>query len=255
MTGRANGLALALGLSLCLGLAGLGCAKSASEFGGSTEMGETERSLGGGGGGSISVSDEQSAGSTNDLSADKRAPQQLQHQHQQGHEQHHQDQQGPQALSGKYPSPQTNNKGDLSPMFNLSEYAQLIFSPFELVKKISDAFKLPQEKLVERIGKGLIFGAESLLTPLIASLKIIEKVFVPDHCRLKLLCQIGSKFNFVKETILRFSPNLLHGSAHLKAITDGMTGQNCGQVFKDCEPKLKRSYEDLKSSGPQQQQL
>ena len=135
------------------------------------------------------------------------------------------------------PAPTTGgskNKGELAPMYDLAEYAKLIFSPFELVKKISDAFKLPQEKFIEKLGKGLVFGVEAMLTPLVASLKIIEKVFVPDHCRLKFVCLIGSKFSFVKDTITKFSPNLLGGSFHLKALTDGMAGQNCETLFKEC---------------------
>lgn len=156
------------------------------------------------------------------------------------------------ASTGPYESATTGgskNKGELAPMYDLAEYAKLIFSPFELVKKISDAFKLPQEKFIEKLGKGLVFGVEAMLTPLVASLKIIEKVFVPDHCRLKFVCVVGSKFGFVKDTITKFSPNLLGGSFHLKALTDGMAGQNCETLFKECEPRLKKPYEDLKSSS------
>lgn len=150
-----------------------------------------------------------------------------------------------------YPAADKNKQkpGDAPMMFDLSQLAQQIFSPFELVRKIADIFKISQEKLVEKLGKGLVFGAEALLTPVVASLKIIEKIFVPDACRMKLLCQIGNKFGFVKDTVTKFSPNLLRGSAHTKALTEGISGQNCDHIFKECgEPKLKKPYDELTKS-------
>lgn len=138
------------------------------------------------------------------------------------------------------------------PFTQVSEYAKLMLNPVALVKKISHDFQLPKNKLIEKVGKGLIFGTEALFSPVIACLKIIEKVFRPDACRLKYVCQFGSRLDFMKETIFKLSPNFLEGSSHLKALSYGITGRDCAQTFADCDPTLQDSYKDLKEDYPKQ---
>lgn len=153
------------------------------------------------------------------------------------------------ANEATYEEEQPNRK---DPFYQASEYAKLMLNPIALIKKISHDFNLPKNKLIEKVGKGLVFGAEALFSPVIACIKIIEKVFMPDACRLKFVCQFGSRLDFMKETMLKFSPNFVEGSAHVKALSYGILGRDCAQTFADCEPTLHESYKDLKE--PQQQQ-
>jgi len=131
----------------------------------------------------------------------------------------------------------------------LGDWAKLILNPFELVKVICAHFKIPVDKTVEKIGKGLVFGAEALLHPIVASFKIVEKVFVPDVCRLKFICRIGADhFAFMRETMLKFSPSLLDGSTKIKAFSDGIIGRDCEVSFPNCDPTLKSPFAFLKNA-------
>lgn len=136
------------------------------------------------------------------------------------------------------------------PFYLASEYTKLMLNPVALIKKISHEFNLPKSKLIEKVGKTLVFGAEALFSPVIACIKIIEKVFVPDACRLKFVCQFGGRLGFMRETMLKLSPGFIEGSSHLKALSYGIIGRDCAQTFADCEPTLRESYKDLEE--PQQ---
>lgn len=128
------------------------------------------------------------------------------------------------------------------------EYAKLMLNPLALIKKISHDFNLPKNKLIQKVGKGLVFGAEALLSPVISCIKIIEKVFVPDACRLKFVCQFGSRLDFMRETMLKFSPHFIETSAHVKALSHGIIGRDCVQTYADCEPTLQGPFKDLKET-------
>lgn len=129
------------------------------------------------------------------------------------------------------------------------EWFKLIFSPIELIKAIAAHFKLPLKGFVELITKGYFFAVEIVLSPVLVSLKIIEKVFVPDTCRLKFMCQIGTQLNLARDKVLQLSPHFIEGSHHVKALTDGIIGRDCDATFIACEPKLKKGFEELKTGA------
>lgn len=137
--------------------------------------------------------------------------------------------------------------GSVKPM---NDWAKLILNPVELVKAIGEFYKIPFDKFIEKIGTVIIFGTEVMLSPVVVSLKIIEKIFVPDACRLKFVCKIGGYLTIFKEPVLKFSPTFLEGSAQLKALTDGIVGRDCETAFT-CgggEPKLKKPFEQLRGA-------
>lgn len=130
----------------------------------------------------------------------------------------------------------------------LNELVKLIFNPVEFCKAIAKHFKLDLEKFFDVVGRGLIFGVEAILQPLVITLKITEKVFVPDSCRLRFLCKMGTHLEFIREHVLKFSTNFLEGSSQIKAFSDGIIGKDCDTAFHCGEggPKLKKQYEELK---------
>lgn len=134
-------------------------------------------------------------------------------------------------------------------LFSLEEWTKYLFNPFEFCKAIIEHFKLPMEKFLEILGKPLVFGIEAMLHPLVTIIKIVEKVFVPDVCRLKFLCKMGTHALLIKEHVLKFSSHFLEESLQIKALTDGIVGKDCEKLFPNCEPKLKKTFEDLKSGG------
>lgn len=153
-------------------------------------------------------------------------------------------------LASKAVEQKGEEKGEmfsLNPLKNFGEVTKYLFNPFEMVKSISSHFKLPLDKFIEKIGNGLVLGVEALLHPIVVTVKIVEKVFVPDACRLKFFCSMGSHLNFIRDTVLKFSPSLLEGSSQLKALTDGIKGESCESVFSNCEMKLKKPFENLRN--------
>lgn len=136
---------------------------------------------------------------------------------------------------------------------DIGEWVKLIFNPIELVKAICVHFKLDLEKFTALVGKGMVFGVEALLTPLVITMKIIEKVFVPDACRLRFICKMGTHLEFIKEHVLKFSSNFLEGSSQIKAFSDGIVGRDCESAFPSCanggELKLKKPFEELKAES------
>lgn len=140
--------------------------------------------------------------------------------------------------------------GDKKPFFgldfSLEKLSKYIFNPFEFVKAIAIHFKIPLEKFLEAVGKPLVFGVEAFLQPIVIIIKIIEKVFVPDACRLKFFCQLGNKLDYIRDHVLKFSTHFLESTTHFKAFSDGVVGRDCEAIFPNCEPKLKKSFEELK---------
>lgn len=122
-----------------------------------------------------------------------------------------------------------------------TEWSKLIFKPFELVKAIATHFALDLDKFILTIGDGLVFGAEAVLTPYVASVKIIEKIFVPNACLLKFFCGIGKQFSIMKGAAVRFSP-FIDSSLSFKAFREGIVGLDCGFTYVACEPKLKKRF-------------
>lgn len=144
---------------------------------------------------------------------------------------------------------QKSDMFSLNPLKNLGDFTKYLFNPLELVKSISNHFKLPLDKFIEKLGNGLVLGVEALLHPIVVTMKIVEKVFVPDACRLKFFCSMGTHLKFIRESVLRFSPSLLEGSSQLKALTDGIKGESCESVFSNCEMKLKKPFESLRNQA------
>lgn len=138
-------------------------------------------------------------------------------------------------------------KKELFDLKKFAEWTKLIFNPIELCKSISAHFKIPLEKFIEQLGSHLVYGVQTVLQPLMVTIKIIEKVFVADACRLKIICKMGTHLEFIRSHVLKFSPGFLEGSTHIKALTDGIIGKDCEAVFPNCEPKLKKNFEDLKT--------
>lgn len=134
-------------------------------------------------------------------------------------------------------------KSDLFGLNGIGDWTKFILNPFELVKKIAEHFKIGSlDIFVQKIGGALLFGAEVFLQPLVFSLKIIEKLFVADHCRFRFMCKIGAQLSIMKNTILKFSPSFLSSTHTIKAFSDGIVGQECDSIFPQCEPKLKKNF-------------
>lgn len=127
------------------------------------------------------------------------------------------------------------------------KFFELLLKPAEFIKAIAEHFALPLKEFFELVVKGLVFGVEVLLSPILVTIKIIEKVFVPDTCRLKFMCHIGTHLDALREHALKFSPKFIETSVHLKAFTDGIVGRDCESTFIACEPKLKEPFEKLKT--------
>lgn len=127
------------------------------------------------------------------------------------------------------------------------KFFELLLKPLELLKAIAEHFMLPFKAFVDLVLKGMVFGVEVAFSPLLVTFRIIEKVFVPDACRLRLMCQIGLHLKALKETVLLYTPHFLETSAHIKALSDGIVGRDCEATFIACEPKLKKPFEELKA--------
>lgn len=129
------------------------------------------------------------------------------------------------------------------------KFFDLLLKPAELIKAIAEHFALPLKEFFELLCKGLVFGVEVMLSPILVTIKIIEKVFVPDTCRLKFMCHIGTHLDVLREQALKFSPKFIETSAHIKAFTDGIVGRDCESTFIACEPKLKEPFAKLKTGA------
>lgn len=138
--------------------------------------------------------------------------------------------------------------GELDIFKNPGELIKSLLNPIELVKAICAKYKLHSGKFIELVGKPLLFGMEAALSPFTITIKIIEKVFVPDSCRLHFICKIGSNISFIKDHIPKFSSNFGEGSSLIKAFGEGLLGEECASKFvcESGEPKLKKEYEGLK---------
>lgn len=143
----------------------------------------------------------------------------------------------------------TTTELDFFSIKGLTNWSKLLFNPFELVKALAATFKLDLAVLVDQIGASAIWGIEAAFSPVLAGIKILEKVLVPNSCKLKFMCDLGTKVGFMRDTMLKFTPAFIGGSLNLRAFTDGVIGRNCVEAFPLCTPDLKKPFEGLKVLG------
>lgn len=124
-----------------------------------------------------------------------------------------------------------------------AEIIKLLLNPFEFCAKIAEHFKLHFEKFFPMVSKGVNFGLELAIQPMILSLKIIEKVFVPDTCKLRYVCRLTKHMSFSKEYIPTVSEKVLGESKMFRAMNDGIRGNDCEAVYVcEGEPKIKDEF-------------
>lgn len=134
--------------------------------------------------------------------------------------------------------------------FSMNDMNKYLANPMELVNAISRQFNIPREKIVEQLGGRFSFNMDTMLNPMVATIKVIEKTFVPDACRLRFFCQVGQRFSpHLRQHLGRISPQTLGGSAHVKALSQGISGSDCNLAFETCEPKLKKQFEVMQEGG------
>lgn len=133
------------------------------------------------------------------------------------------------------------------PIKTFEAFAELFSQPARLLVAICNFFTLPLRRVIDFVGKEIIIGKEAIARPIIASFKIFEKIFVPDACLLRKLCQCGKYLEFARNSILQYSPKVLKGSDIIKSVTDGIIGQDCNVVYDNCEltikPEIKKFVE------------
>lgn len=105
-------------------------------------------------------------------------------------------------------------------------------NPSGLVDYVSTTFKLPKDKLNALLGEELLAKDGH---PLSKSMKILEKLFVPNECRLKVLCQVGIQLGQFKEHLGKIPPQWFEGSGYYKALSHGLTGQDCLVAYATCK--------------------
>lgn len=128
-----------------------------------------------------------------------------------------------------------------------AEIIKLLLSPVEFCKRVAKHYKLRYEKFILLLKKGATFGLEVALQPALLTFKIMEKIFVPDACKLKLICKYAHPLSFTKEHLPKFSSKFLDSSHIVKAMNDGLHGHDCEVIYSGCgkngSPKLKKEYE------------
>lgn len=127
------------------------------------------------------------------------------------------------------------------------DWAKLLFNPIELAKAICVQFNLPFDGFVKTLNKPLLFGLEATLQPVVASLKIIDSVFAPDHCRLRFMCELGTYLRFMRESITQLTPGLFTGSKTVEALSKSIVSEvDCDAVYVDCKmPHLRLPFLQL----------
>lgn len=135
---------------------------------------------------------------------------------------------------------------------NSEKVIKILSNPTELLDLIAKHFNLDAEKLKAQVGKSVTLGTETLISPALVGVQIIEKVFVPDKCRLKLMCNLGRYVTGMRnDSIFRFQPKHTESSHYMRAFTQGFHGNDCEGAFPQCEPKLQKPYEDFIASARQ----
>lgn len=124
----------------------------------------------------------------------------------------------------------------------------ILSKPDEMLKLIAKHFNLDHEKLKKQVGQSVSLGAETVISRALVGIQIIEKVFVPDNCRLKLMCQAGAYVTARLQgssLLLKLQPKHIESSHFVRAFSEGGGGKDCEGAFPNCEPKLQKPYEDL----------
>lgn len=134
-----------------------------------------------------------------------------------------------------------------------SELIKLLLNPFELCAQIAEHFKLAIEKFFPLVIKSMNSGLELAVHPVVLSLKIIEKIFVADQCKLNFVCKLANHLSFSKDIMpTTISDRVLNESKVFKALCDGIYGRHCESIYPcDGEPQLKEEY---KSQGEEKHQ-
>lgn len=129
---------------------------------------------------------------------------------------------------------------------------KLMSNPSELLDVIAKHFNLDSVKLKEQVGRSVSLGTETLMSPALIGVQIIEKVFVPDKCRLKLMCNVGRSITKIRnDSIFRIQPKHTDSSHYMRAFTQGFHGNDCEGAFPNCEPTLQKPYENFMASAGQ----
>lgn len=148
---------------------------------------------------------------------------------------------------------QALTKDNLFQLKGAGSFMSILSKPNEMLKLIAKHFNLDQEKLKKQIGQSISLGAESIISPALVGIQIIEKVFVPDHCRLKLMCQAGAyvtaRLQGNNSLMFKLQPKHIESSHFVRAFSEGHGGKDCEGAFPNCEPRLQKPYEDLMRSA------
>jgi hypothetical protein len=140
-------------------------------------------------------------------------------------------------------------KGGFLGMKDPMDFFKLMLNPMELMNRIARAFNLDRGEFTQAVGRGMNFGLETALQPPIVCVKIIEKVFVPDTCKLKFVCDMGKQMAMFKGQLPKFPDSYFEGAATAKALYDGASGRDCDHTYA-CDsgegPKLKKEFAGLK---------
>lgn len=131
----------------------------------------------------------------------------------------------------------------------IGEFVKLMLNPLELAKKIAATFKLDFEKLTGVVGKGMLYGLEAALAPVVVSGQLVEKVFVPNACALKFSCSMGAHLVFMKPHVLKLSSKILDGSKYVKAFGDGIIGRDCEAAYSSCTNNLLTVRKSIKDEA------
>lgn len=141
---------------------------------------------------------------------------------------------------------------DLFDLKNPGEFLLLLLNPLELIDRIVVTFKLDKNEFFKVLSEQVQIGFEIALQPALLSVKITEKVFVPDTCKLKFICDLAKPVAILKgKKVPKLSPGFLDGANSIKALTDGLSGRQCDLLYPCTEssPKLKKEYLDLKKQS------
>lgn len=117
--------------------------------------------------------------------------------------------------------------------FRLRELAK---DPSKFVEALIRSLRL--EEKVEIMKKTIAIGIETSLKPIVSVLKTVEKYAEPEGCALRTVCRYGSSLDFIKEYLRYLSPELVKESDYAYALTKGISGLNCEEVYS-CSSRIR----------------